>query len=187
MPESRENAELAAKGIHPRSSSPRLLDWLGSGPVRSSGTGCIGMCVLLLCLLLCIGIETLSFFFSYGTPQQTSKQEEYKHGVGGCLILLQLQLHYYAPPFQRGFNRPPSSWDRLHSVFQFPRVLPRTLIGNDARTCVRVRAVHSPGQNKQNSLSLIREIAHNPRTLSGTSQRETYTILLLWVNTCRCD
>ena len=57
------------------------------------------MCVLLRCLLLCAVLALGTYFLlSYGTPQQTSKQEENKHGVGGCLIQLQLQLHYYAPP-----------------------------------------------------------------------------------------
>lgn len=88
MPELRENAEQSAKGIHPDTSLLPIarLDRFLLGrqgldvlDVRSSS-------------LLAVGIGAPGFLLSYGTPQQTSKQEENKHGVGGCLIQLQFTI-----------------------------------------------------------------------------------------------
>lgn len=78
MPELRANAELTAKGIHPRSSLPRYDCWFG--PCQVVRDWCIGWRVLLLCLLSCITValvisigQATCLLLSYGTPQQTSK------------------------------------------------------------------------------------------------------------------
>lgn len=148
MPELRENAELTAKGIHLHTPSSRLLDWTGSCQVVRDWM--YWMCVLLLCLLLALG-TWLSSFLRHAT---TNKQTRGKQTRGGRLPNSIAIYNYtrYAPPFSG------ASIGRRHlgigcfSAFQFPRVLPRTLIGK--RRAHRVRAVHLPGTNKQNRLSL---------------------------------
>ena len=123
---------------------------IGQVPARSSGTGCIGCAFF---FSACCWHWAPGFLLSYGTPQQTSKQEENKHGGGRLPNSIAIYNYTrYAPPFSG------ASIGRRHlgigcfSAFQFPRVLPRTLIGK--RRAHRVRAVHLPGTNKQNRLSL---------------------------------
>ena len=81
----------------------------------------------------------------------------------------------------------PSS--RAHS--KFPRLLPRTLIGDEAHVgmwaCASVsRAVLSPHKTGKTATPNPREIAHNPRRTAGFD-RPFYPPLSVFRSLARCN
>ena len=150
MPELREKTEWTAKGIHPHTPPytpiARLVDLSGR-----QGTGVDWMCVLLLCLLLCIGIGHLlsSFFLRHATTNKQTRRKQTRGGrlpnsiaitITHCLsaglqsAAVILGSVAFSVPISQGASQNLDRERRAH-------------------TCVRVRAVHSPVRNKQNSLS----------------------------------
>lgn len=167
MPELRENAELPAKGIHIHTSLIPIFS-IGQVPIRSSGTGCIGCAFF---FSACCWHWAPGFLLSYGTPQQTSKQEENKHGVGGCLILLQFTITLVTHRLSAGLQ---SAAVILGSVaFSLPISQGASQNLDRERRAHRVRAVHSPARISR--IVSSSPLTRGPRSYQG--QHETYTHL----------
>ena len=112
-------------------------------------------------------------YFFYDTPR--NKQRDH------------LRAARYAQPFQRRSN-----YDAVISgAFKFPRLLPRTLIGDEAHVgmwaCASVsRAVLSPHKTGKTATPNLREIAQNPRR-NAESDRPFYPPLSVFRSYARCS